>query len=116
MSFEVEVLSRLDWLLGLTQELSRKIDAMSGTQNQLDVDIAALTAQVTADQTVEASAITLLNAIPAMIASAVAAATAAGATPAELDAVTALSAALQTNSAALAAAVTANTPVAPVTP
>jgi len=98
--------------IGLTMMLLEKVETMSGTQNQLDTDIAGLTAQVTANATVEGSALTLLNGIPAMIAAAVAAAQAAGATPAELAAVTALQTTLATSAAPLAAAVTANTPAA----
>jgi hypothetical protein len=98
--------------IGLTMMLLQKVETMSGTQNQLDTNIAALTAQVAANTTVEGSAVTLLNGIPAMITAAVAAATAAGATPAELAAVTGLATTLQASAAPLAAAVTQNTPSA----
>ena len=86
---------------------------MAGTPNALDTELTALQAQVTASTTVEASAVTLINGIAAQIAAAVAAAQAAGATPAELQAVTDVQTSLQNSSAALAAAVTANTPPTP---
>jgi hypothetical protein len=78
----------------------------------LDDNIAALQAEVAADETVEASATTLVNGIPGLIAVAVAKATAAGATPAQLQAITDLGASLKAATAPLAAAVTANTPAA----
>lgn len=93
-------------------ELKQEIQTMSGTQNQLDAEIAALTAQVTANTTAEGSALVLLNGIPAMIAAAVAAAQAAGATPDELAAITNLQTTLAASAAPLAAAVTSNTPPA----
>lgn len=79
---------------------------------QVDDEIAALVADVTAGTTVSQSAITLLNGIPALITTAVAAAVAAGATPAQLQALTDLNTGITSNNAALAAAVTANTPAA----
>jgi hypothetical protein len=80
--------------------------------NALDDALTQLQADVTSENTVIDSAVTLLNGIPAMIADAVAKATAAGATPAELQAVTDLSAAIQAKAQALSAAVVANTPAA----
>ena len=68
-------------------------------------DIVSLQAQVTANTTVEASAITLINGIAAQLATAI-----ASGNPAQLDA---LQAQLATSATALAAAVTANTPAAP---
>jgi|HubBroStandDraft_5_1064220.scaffolds.fasta_scaffold275025_3 hypothetical protein len=84
---------------------------MSST-NALDQAIAALTTQVNETETVDQSAITLIDGINAQIAAAVAAAQAAGATPAELSELTALQASLSAQSTALAAAITANTPAA----
>lgn len=92
------------------ETLVRKIDHMSATVSTLDADIAALQAAVAAEAAVEASAVVLLNGIPAMITDAVAAALAAGATPAQLQALTDLATAVSANSAPLAAAVAANTP------
>lgn len=82
------------------------------TANSLDTAIAALQADVTQETTVNQSAITLLNGIPALIATAVADAQAAGATPAELASITALGMAITANTTNLAAAVTANTTAA----
>ena len=75
----------------------------------LDDKIAALTAQVTNDTTVEGSAKKLIDGFAAQLAAAVAAAAAAGATPAQLDQLTQLGAALDSASADLAASVAANT-------
>ena len=83
-----------------------------GAPNTLDTEIAALQAQVTQNVTVEGSAITLISGIAAQIAAAVAKATAAGATPAELQAVTDLGTSLSASAASLSTAVTANTPAA----
>ncbi len=82
----------------------------------LDTEIAALTAQVATDTTVEGSAVTLIQGFAKQLAAAVAAATANGATPAQLASLTALGTTVETNSAALAAAVAANivTPPTPV--
>ena len=80
--------------------------------NALDTQIATLQAEVTAETTVEASAVTLIQGIPALIAAAVVQAQAAGATPAELASLTALANQITANSAGLSAAVTANTPSA----
>ena len=81
----------------------------------LDDQITALTAEVTRDNTVMGSAVTLINGINARIAAAVAAAQAAGATPAQLSELVALQASLKTNTDALSAAVVANTPAPPPT-
>jgi hypothetical protein len=79
----------------------------------LDAQIAALTSEVTNDNTVMESATTLINGIAAQIAAAVAAAQATGATPEELASLNALEQSLNTNAANLANAVQANTPAAP---
>ncbi len=71
--------------------------------------IDALTAQVTASETVEASATLLINGFQARLQAAIDKATAGGATAAQLAPLTQLSADLKTNSDALAAAVAANT-------
>jgi hypothetical protein len=72
-----------------------------------------LTAQVTNATTVEESAVTLINGIGARVDAAVAAALANGATAEQLQPVSDLSTALQTESDALAAAVAANPPPGP---
>jgi hypothetical protein len=79
----------------------------------LDDKITALTKAVQDETTVEQSAIALINGIPKMIADAIAAAQAQGATPAQLAAFDALAASIETNSQSLAKAVTDNTPAAP---
>lgn len=78
----------------------------------LDDKIAALTATVAAEETVEDSAIALINGFSAELAAAVAAASAAGATPYQLTALQSLNDSVAAKSASLAAAVTANTPAA----
>jgi len=83
---------------------------MSGS---LDAAIADLTAKVQAQTDVDTAALTLIQGIPAMIAAAVAAAQSAGATPAQLQAITDLGTRLANASQPLADAVTANTPAAP---
>jgi hypothetical protein len=82
----------------------------------LDDALTALTAKVTAEDTVIDSAVTLIQGIPALISAAVTAALAQGATPAQLQAITDLGTTITAKSDALAAAVTANTPAAPPTP
>ncbi len=76
--------------------------------SQMDDEIAQLQTDVTALRGVEDSAIALINGIAQKIADAVAAALAAGATPAQLQAVSDLSTAVKTDADDLAAAVAAN--------
>ncbi len=90
--------------------LKQKVLTMSA---ELDAKIAALQASVTNDTAVEQSAITLLAGLKTQLDAAIAAAAAAGATPAELQSLTDLSASIDSNATALAAAVAANTPVPP---
>ena len=80
--------------------------------SKLDDALASLEAQATANTDAEASAVVVLNKIPQMIADAVAAALAAGATAAELQSITDLQAKLAASAASLGAAVVANTPAA----
>lgn len=82
----------------------------------LDDKITSLTAEVTRNTAVEGSALTLIQGFAGQLAAAIAAAQAAGATPAELQALTDLQTTLTANDDALAAAVAANTPAPPVTP
>ncbi len=82
----------------------------------LDTEIAALTAQVATDTTVEGSALTLINGFNAKLAAAVAAAAANGATPAQLAELTALGSSVAASNTALAAAVAANTITPPILP
>ncbi len=75
--------------------------------------IDALVAAVAAEDTVADSIIALVNGFSQRLADGIAAALAGGATAAELAPLTALSTDVQTKTAAMAAAVTANTPAAP---
>ena len=79
----------------------------------IDDSIKALTDTVAAQTTVDASAVAALSGIAKMLKDALAAASSAGATPAQLQSLTDLSASISANNAGLATAVTANTP-APV--
>ena len=81
--------------------------------SQMDDAIAALTTSVATLTTVDQSAIALIQGFGAQIQAAVDAALAAGATPVQLQAVTDLKVAIDTQDDALAAAVVAGTPVAP---
>lgn len=78
--------------------------------SKLDDQITALQTSTTGLKSAADGAINLLNSIKQMIADAVAAALAAGATPAELQAITDVGTALDTNTVALAKAVADNTP------
>ena len=75
----------------------------------IDDELTQLAAQVKSNTDAEASALAVINGIQAKITAAVAAATAAGATPAQLQAITDLQTALKTSADPLAAAVAANT-------
>jgi hypothetical protein len=100
-------------ILALLIQENKEIQTMASGQNALDTQIAQLTSEVVAQTSVVTSVQTFISGIPALIATAVANAQAAGATPAELASLTALGASIQNNSAALTAAVTANTAVSP---
>lgn len=89
--------------------LKQKVTTMSA---ELDAKIAALQASVAHDTEVEASAITLLSGLKTQLDAAIAAAVAAGATSAELQALTDLSTTIDSNASALSDAVAANTPAA----
>lgn len=89
--------------------LTQKVNEMSGT---VDAALADLTAKVENETTVNASAVALINGFPALIAQAVAAAQAAGATPDQLAAFDALGKSIQANADELASSVSANTPAA----
>jgi hypothetical protein len=76
----------------------------------LDSTIGALTTEVTNATTVEASATAFVNGVPGLITAAVDKAVAAGATKAQLQAITDLATALKAKSSQLSDAITANTP------
>ncbi len=97
-----KILTRLDSIDSVLQE-------MNGKMSKLDDALTALTAKVEAENTEIDSAIVFINGVPKLIADAVAAAIAAGATPEELKAITDLGTSLAAKGDALAAAVEANT-------
>lgn len=79
----------------------------------LDDAIAQLQQEVAQNTSVTDSAVALISNIPTLINTAVQEALAAGATPAQLQAITDLSAKLDAESTKLGTAVTANTPAPP---
>lgn len=79
-------------------------------------ELAELTQDVTNETTVDKSAITFMNGFASMLATAVSQAVSNGATPAQLAGFNALGTTIQANAAAMAAAITANTPVATAPP
>lgn len=93
-------------ILAAIASLKDEIMALADNITQLQADVAQLT-------TVDASAEALINGFAAQLVAAVAAAQAAGASPAQLQALTDLSTAIETQSSGLAAAVSANTPTPP---
>lgn len=82
----------------------------------LQDSIDALKATVAQETTVEASAVALLNGLSAQLAAALAAAANAGATADQLQALTDLNTQIGGDTAALSAAVTANTAPTPPSP
>ncbi len=86
--------------------ITARIKAMSAT---MQTAIDSLTQQVAAETTVNASAVTLINGFAARLQTAIDAATAAGASPAQVQALTDLAASVETNTASLSAAVASNT-------
>lgn len=79
----------------------------------LDDKIATLTQDVTDENTIIDSAITLISGIPKLISDAVAVAIAAGATPAQLQGLTDLATSIEAKKTSLAAAISANVPPNP---
>jgi ABC-type transporter Mla MlaB component len=86
--------------------MEAKMSALDDAITQLQTDVTNLTA-------VDQSALSLITGFAAQLAAAVAAATAAGATPAQLQSLTDLHTAITAQDDALAAAVAANTPAPP---
>ncbi len=97
-------------------QISKQLDRMEAKMTAMDDNITALQADVAADTTAVASAITLIDGFAAQLAAAIAAAQAAGGTPAQLQALTDLHTAVTANTAGLSAAVAANTPPPPAGP
>jgi hypothetical protein len=98
--------------LSSNQQILAGIARLEKHMAALDDQITALTAQVKANTDVENSALVLIQGFSARLAAAIAAAGAAGATPAQLQALTDLGTAIKTGDDELAAAVVANTPAA----
>lgn len=85
-----------------------------GVLHQANQTVDDAIAAMTEAETVEDSALAFIQSVPGLIAAAVATATAGGATSAQLAPFTQLSADLSTRAAAIRAALTVNTPDAPV--
>jgi chromosome segregation ATPase len=104
----------------ILERIEQKLDTSFKQENtqmaQIDDAIDQLTAQVAKNTDVTASAKVLISGFSQKLADAVAAATAAGATPAELKAVTDLAAAVKASDDDLAGAIAQNTPAASNTP
>lgn len=94
--------ARLDVILAKLIGLEGRLTAIQAVETQMAGELDALTAQVTANTDAEASAITLLNNLHALL-------LAAGTDPTKLAA---LAGTLKGSGDALAAAIVANTPAA----
>lgn len=95
-----------DWEYACFQLLLKEIREMKASVDPIAAQLAALTTQVAANVTVEQSAITLIQGIAAALA----------ASANDPAAIAALGTQLSTSAQALSAAISANTPAAPVTP
>lgn len=130
MSFEIADLPELFRLVKLVggrevldalREIGAKLDSVAEFQirlekfmAQLDDALATLVTAVQADTSAEQAALTFIQGVPGLITAAVTEALAAGATPAQLKAVTDAAATITANSGAIQAAIVANTPGNPV--
>jgi hypothetical protein len=107
----------LDWNWLPWRRLEAKVDILIGKvdamASALDQKITDLQTAVTAEDTVIDSAVTLIKGIPSLIQDAINQALAAGATAAQLQALTDLKTTMDTKANDLAQAVTANTPTPP---
>jgi hypothetical protein len=110
--FESATEGKLDALLHGQLAITTQLSALEKRMAAIDDQITALTAEVTRNTTVEKSALALIQGFSAQLTAAVNAALAAGATPAELAALTALDTTLKANDDELAAAISQNTPAA----
>lgn len=104
-----EIRACLDVIREQLHTIHRDIHAMSAT---LQDAITALQAEVAAENSVIDSAVLLINGFAGQLAAAIAAATAAGATTAQLQSLTDLGTSITSKQSELAAAVAANTPPA----
>jgi hypothetical protein len=100
-------------ILAQLKLLTGAIQIMSTANNALDSEIAQLTSDVTQQTSVIGSLQTFVAGIPGLIATAVADAQAAGATPTELASLTTLGNLITQNSDNITAAITTGTPVTP---
>lgn len=100
-------------VVAAVQRQSDQLERLTIMVTETQAMIARLQADVAANTQATAAANTLLAGLTGQLNTALAAASAAGATDEQLQDLTALSATLESNTTALSAAVTANTPVAP---
>lgn len=103
------ILQRLDHQTRLLEQIGEKMSALDDTIAQLQADFALLA-------TALGNAMAYIQSVPGQISAAVAAATAAGATPAQLQELTALDAQAKTDVANLVAATPTVAPPAPPAP
>lgn len=103
-------------LRAIQTQLAAIMGKLNNMSAEIDAALTTLQADVTAENTVIDSAVALINGFAAQLAAAVAAAQAAGATPAQLQAFTDLGTSITTKSGELSAAVAANTPPPPPAP
>ncbi len=96
--------------------LSTAKEQLMATQADLQAALDKVTADVTAETTVNQSAITLLGGIKTQLDTVTAELAAAGVPQSAVDSLTALSTSIESNTASLSAAITANTPAAPPAP
>jgi hypothetical protein len=102
----------LNTIQGQLQQILSGETKIMATGTSLDAQIEALRQDVKSETDADQSAITLIQGIPELITAAVAKAQAAGATPAQLQAISDLGKALTSNASQLGAAVVANTSAA----
>lgn len=99
-------------ILLVVVRVSLQLHELGEKMSVTDDKITQLQSDVTAEDTVIDSAVALINGFAAQLAAAVAAAQAAGATPAQLQSLTDLSTTIEAKTTALSQAVVANTPAA----
>jgi alkylhydroperoxidase/carboxymuconolactone decarboxylase family protein YurZ len=113
---ERDLFDLLDGIADTLTDIVQRLERIEAQMSATDDEISSLTSTVAQNTTVDGSVATLLTGLSTQLAAALASATNAGATPAQLAQLTALGVTLDTNNAALKAAVVANTPVATVPP
>jgi hypothetical protein len=103
------------WLQRIAERLEKKDRIIMTTQADIDIKVTALNAKVTAETDAEKAVITLLGGIKTQL-DAVKAELAAANPALDLSGLDAIGASIDSNAAASAAAVVANTPVAATQP